>query len=210
LTQPSHPITDPAQLLRWWHRHQAQWLTCEADRIRNGLLQDLFAVRRQLELQTGENGLGTVEHLVEHLYADLDALGNRLSSPYAQESLPLAIQHALQDWPPALALKLNLPTDWPDEPTEHISLLLLGLDHLRHTLMAQASLPQSIHICLVEQVAGKQLTLDLSYDDAVPPGLLTLWEAEDWLYPVATFEVLSQGRVSYRCESNTLEWIFDW
>ena len=206
MTQLSHPITDPAQLLRWWHWHQAQWLTCEADRIRNGLLQDLFAVRRQLELQTGENGLGTVEHL----YADLDALGNRLSSPYVQESLPLAIQHALGDWPPALVLKLDLPTDWPDEPAEHISLLLLGLNHLRHALMAQASLPQSIHVCLVEQAEAKQLTLDLTYGDKVPPGLLTLWESEDWLYPVATFEVLSQGQVSYRCESNTLEWIFDW
>lgn len=206
MTQLSHPITDPAQLLRWWHRHQTRWLTCEADRIRNGLLQDLFAVRRQFELQGGENGLSTVEHL----YADLDALGNRLSSPYAQESLPLAIQHALQDWPPALALKLDLPTNWSNEPTEHISLLLLGLNHLRHTLLGQASLPQLSHICLVEQVAGKQLTLDLTYGEEVPPGLLTLWESEDWLYPVATFEVLSQGQVSCCYGPTTLEWIFVW
>ncbi|MGB5975740.1 MAG: hypothetical protein WBG38_20610, partial [Nodosilinea sp.] len=87
------PPTHPEQLLRWWHRHQTRWLTGEADTIRNGLLQDLFAIRRQIELVTDDETAGLAT--VEQLYDALEQLGNRLSSPYLEESLPLALQHAL-------------------------------------------------------------------------------------------------------------------
>ncbi|OKH43537.1 hypothetical protein NIES30_24780 [Phormidium tenue NIES-30] len=192
--------------MRWWHRHQAQWLNREADAIRNGLLQDLFAVRRQLELLPGSGGLAAVEHL----YQSLADLGNRLSSPYLHDSLPLAIQQALADWPPQVPARAELPSQWPTEPIEHTLLLLAVLNHLGQALAAQPSLPQ---VCVVSLAAGpdrKRLTVAVDYESAVPAALLDLDQAETWRAYLTTFDLFSQGQASATHGGAALRWFFDW
>ncbi|MBD2110338.1 MULTISPECIES: hypothetical protein [Cyanophyceae] len=206
MTKLVKPVIDSAWLLCWWHRHQAQWLNREADAIRNGLLQDLFAVRRQLELLPGDGSLAAVEHL----YHSLEALGNRLSSPYLHDSLPLAIQQALSDWPPQVATRAESPSQWPTEPVEHTMLLLSVLKHLGQTLAAQPSLPQSCVVSLAECSDGKRLTVSVEYEIAVPPALLDLDQSEAWRAYLTTFDLFSQGRASATHGVATLRWFFDW
>ncbi|MBD1874988.1 hypothetical protein H6F75_15985 [Nodosilinea sp. FACHB-131] len=206
MTKLVKPVIDSAWLLRWWYRHQAQWLNREADAIRNGLLQDLFAVRRQLELLPGDGGLAAVEHL----YQSLEDLGNRLSSPYLHDSLPLAIQQALANWPTQVPARAELPGQWPVEPVEHTLLLLAALNHLGQTLAARPSLPQS---CVVSLAAGpdrKRLTISIDYENAVPPALLDLDQSETWRAYLTTFDLFSQGQVSATHGPATLRWAFDW
>ena len=198
----------PEQLLRWWHQHQTQWLTGEADAIRNGLLQDLFAIRRQLELVTaGESaGLATVEQL----YGALERLGDRLSSPYLEESLPLALQHALNDWPAQLHLKVELPTRWSPEPIETVSLLISIIDHLGQTLATLSKLPQDCKVQLVDDRGTKRLTLHIRNDRDLPLSLTDLCQAEDWLNHLATFEVLTGGKAGCTCDRTAMVWQLVW
>ncbi|MBD2108785.1 hypothetical protein [Nodosilinea sp. FACHB-13] len=206
MTKLVKPVIDSAWLLRWWYRHQAQWLNREADAIRNGLLQDLFAVRRQLELLPGDGGLAAVEHL----YQSLETLGNRLSSPYLHDSLTLAIQQTLLDWPPQVATRAELPTQWPTEPVEHTMLLLSVLKHLGQALAAQPSLPQGCVVSLAEYSDGKRLTVSVNYEIAVPLALLDLNQSETWMAYLTTFGLFSHGQASSTHETATLRWIFDW
>ncbi|MEA5464068.1 hypothetical protein [Leptothoe sp. PORK10 BA2] len=202
------PLTDLEQLVHWWHRHQAEWLANEADGIRNGLLQDLFAIRRQLELTPDKehNSLA----LVEGLYHELEALGNRLSSPYLHDSLPLAIQDALQQWPADLALSLSIPPHWPREPLEYVALLQSMIEHLRQMLIALPSKPQLLTLSLAEGHAGKQLSLQIDDDTATIPSLIAYFEAADWAYHLNTFEILTGGKVSLSCTGNTILWQLTW
>lgn len=206
MTKLVKPVIGSAWLLRWWYRHQAQWLNREADTIRNGLLQDLFAVRRQLELLPGDGGLAAVEHL----YQSLEDLGNRLSSPYLHDSLPLAIQQALASWPTQVSARAELPSQWPVEPVEHTLLLLAVLNDLGQALAVQPSLPR---LCVVSLAAGpdrKRLTISIDYANAVPPALLALDQTESWMAYLTTFDLFSQGQASAAHGPTTLRWAFDW
>ncbi|MGG6238584.1 hypothetical protein ACQ4N7_08065 [Nodosilinea sp. AN01ver1] len=206
MTKLVKPVIDSAWLLRWWYRYQAHWLNREADAIRNGLLQDLFAVRRQLELMLGDGGVATVEHL----YQSLENLGNRLSSPYLHDSLPLAIQQSLLDWPLQVLVRAELPGQWPIEPVEHTMLLLSVLKYLGQTLAAQPNLPQICVVSLTDSLGRKRFTIYIGYETAVPTALLTLDTVEDWRAYLTTFDLLSQGQACSTHEATTLRWTFEW
>jgi hypothetical protein len=205
LTELFDPVTDSEQLLRWWHQHQTQWLASEADAVRNGLLQDLFAIRRRLELMANDDthALATVEHL----YNALENLGDRLSSPYLGESLPLALQHALNSWPPELDLQVSLPSRWPDEPIEYVTLVLSVVEHVRQTLVALPAWPQSCTVTLAAAQGGKQLTILLR------PTLPLRSEGcrtADWAYHLSTFEAITGGQARCTHADSTVLWQLTW
>lgn len=206
LTELFNPVTDSDQLLRWWHQHQTQWLASEADGVRNGLLQELFAVRRQLELMAGDDihSLATIERL----YDALENLGDRLSSPYGQESLPLALQHALKGWPSELTLEVRLPNRWPDEPREYVSLVLSVLEHLKQTLVALPSLPQACTIDLAEEQGSKHLAVQLNLYGL--PLAVERCRSADWAYHLSTFGAITGGRARCTHEGHTVLWQLTW
>jgi hypothetical protein len=208
LTELHNPTSQSAQLLRWWYQHQTQWLTGEADAIRNGLLQDLFAIRRQMELVNGEEcaGLATVEQL----YGALEQLGDRLSSPYLEESLPLALQHVLNDWPAKVTLKVELPTRWSPEPPETVSLLISVIDYLGQTLATLPTPTQSCMVQMADSEGAKRLTLRVSDNRDLPSSLIDLCKTEDWSNYLATFEVLTRGKASFTCDRTAVVWQLVW
>jgi len=206
LTERLDPTTDSNQLLRWWHQYQTQWLASEVDAVRNGLLQELFAVRRQLELMAGQDiqALATVERL----YEALENLGDRLSSPYAQGALPLAMQHALKGWPSELALEARLPNRWPDEPMEYVTLVLSVLEHLKQTLIALPSLPQACTVDLAEEQGRKYLTVQLNLHGL--PLAVERCRSADWAYHLSTFEAITGGQARCTHASHTVLWQLTW
>ena len=202
------PVTHSEDLLGWWYQHQTEWLLQEADAIRNGLLQDLFALRRKLELLDGDHHLCLAE--TEHLYQALEQLGDRLSSPFVHDSLPLAMQHLLMPWRKKLPVQANMPTHWPAESAEHIRIVLSVLDYLLTSLGQMTQTPGQITISLAEAAEGKHLTLQIAFAEAVPLPLLTICETKDWLYRLLTFEVLTGGTTRHQYSDQTLEWQLLW
>ena len=96
--------TNSQQALQWWIQRQIDRQHQSAERIRDGLLQDLFAIRRSLENIQDEPPSITTQHLaqvmtqLDTLHVDLEAISNHLSPPFAFDNLNLAVQHLLQQW----------------------------------------------------------------------------------------------------------------
>ncbi|MFH7243976.1 MAG: hypothetical protein ACHWZW_14125 [Spirulina sp.] len=206
MTEQWRSATDSAQLLRWWHQHQARWLVGEADAVRNGILQDLFAVRRQLEMMAGDDAQALAT--IEHLYSALENLGDRLSSPYLFESLPLALQHALKQWPADLALEVKLPSQWPKEPMERVTLVLSVVDHIQQTLAALSTQPQTGTVELAETQGHRQLTIAIHLKP-----LSQAIEGEqslDWAYHLSTFEAITGGQAHCTHTGSSVTWQLTW
>lgn len=203
-----------ADLLRWWHQYQAQLMNQTADRIRNGMLQEVFAVRRQLELACdgqSRTTFGCNQHLaaLERVQSLLENLSDRLDSPYLQDSLPLTLQHAAQPWQEKVRLTLELPTTWEPDPVEHTRLLMMLIEHLLEQLAAEVLLPSSCLIGLEQQHRTKQLTCHVDYDDLVLPAAADQLDAT--LAPfLQTFQLFTQGNYEYRVQPRSLDWVLRW
>jgi hypothetical protein len=208
LTKLRNPVSHAEQLLRWWHQHQTDWLLHEADAIRNGLLQDLFVVRRKLELLEEDPQACLAD--IDHLYEALETLGDRLSSPFVHDSLPLAMQQVLAAWQDRLPIQADLPTHWSVESAEDIRLVLSILDYLLTSLGQLPHPPRQFVVDLAESAEGKYLTLRIDFVDAVPLSLRVACEASDWTYRLSTFEVLTGGTTHYQPTANSLEWQLHW
>lgn len=212
-------------LLQWWQQQRITSLKQEADAIRNGVLQEVFAIRRLLALcstqQTAQkrDNLDCAPHAVEldleKIHTSLNQLSDRLDPPYIQESLPLAIGHAADKWKASLPLTLHLPQAWPSEPTVHAHLLLMLLNALCKTLSARST-PQTTRAALLScnvslkcASDSKNLTITLSYSDPVPAANITQLTAQ--LTPIVqTFQLLSKGDFTMRLAANNATFKLSW
>lgn len=210
-------------LVRWCYRHQAQALHTEAESIRNGILQDLFALRRKLELSCplvgGEDC--TEEPCledIEQIYTALETLSDRLSSPYLQDSLPLAIQHALRPWQTAVDLTLDLPSTWAVEPPEHITLILTLL---RYSLSALAAVSARCQISLKIEPQTRRLTLQATYAPRLTPpfsGTITATpnpsqmddQADELPHLLQAFQAISGGETAWEQHPGETRWQLCW
>ncbi|HEY9660161.1 MAG TPA: hypothetical protein V6C65_17015, partial [Allocoleopsis sp.] len=90
--------------LQWWFRRQSLKMMDQSEQIHNGVLQDLFAVRRSLELASAnENPISTTQrqtwlNQAEKIHHSLEQISDFLTPPYLAESLTLALQMKLKDW----------------------------------------------------------------------------------------------------------------
>ncbi|MBF2003244.1 MAG: hypothetical protein IGS38_21290 [Synechococcales cyanobacterium M58_A2018_015] len=89
------------QAMQWWESRRVLRLNAEVEVLRDQVLQELFTMRRCLELDSLETGEAADQqrHVwlaqVETLHQSLERLGFQLSPPYVEDSLPLAIQALL-------------------------------------------------------------------------------------------------------------------
>ena len=208
-------ISNQVELLRWWHQYQTRMLNQAADLIRNGVLQDMFAIRRRLELscQTQPNAkeFGCEHYLVElkRIYTLLENLSNRLESPYLQDSLPLALQHAVQPWQESLHLRTALPHTWEPESDEHTRLLIVLAETLLQQLATAAVAPHHCDLTLQDQISLKELTFRALYEESPSP-LFTAEIARLATPLLATFEILTQGDYTQDLQPHSLTWILHW
>lgn len=111
------------QAWQWWHQRQTAQLHQQAESIRDDLLQQTFAFRRYLESTLADNcdhaDTEQAEQWLERFqsfYRSLEQLSDRLSPPFIEDSLPLALQFMVQTWQhsyPGLTVRLDIPSDWP-------------------------------------------------------------------------------------------------
>lgn len=151
----------------------------ETDFLRNGVLQDIIAIRRRLEVScplrpTSEHP--TCEpHLADlsRLYSLLENFCDRLQSPFSPDSLPLALQHTLQPWQERLRLQTQFPATWQPEPLEQTQLLVLLMKALLPMLVETTSALQATTLSLSEANNLKTLVLTVQYAPALEPALIT-------------------------------------
>ena len=217
--------SDMADLLQWWQQQRITSLKQEADVVRNGVLQEVFAIRRRLALCSAQQTAQKRDNLdcapqaveldLEKIHTSLNQLSDRLDPPYIQESLPLAIGYAVDKWKASLPLILHLPQVWSSEPTVHAYLLLVFLNEFCKTLIAQST-PQttraallSCNISLKCASDSKNLTITLSYIDPVPAATITQLTAR--LTPIVqTFQLLSKGDFTMRLAANNATFKLIW
>lgn len=157
------------KVLQWWEERHAEVDRHRAEAIRDGLLQELFALRRQLELPAATDHPGNREDWLttaEHIYTALRQLSENLDAPFLQESLPLAIQSAverLQPHYPQLEIDLNLPPDWDYRAIQQNRVLLSGLMECLKIVIANDSLPTLLQIQLQQQGQWGELLVQAVY-----------------------------------------------
>lgn len=192
-------ISDPTELLRWWHQYQAHMLIQETDFVRNGILQEIIAIRRRLEmscpLQPPANDTVCAPHLADltRLYNLLENFCDRLQSPFIADSLPLALQHAMRPWQAALNLQSHLPAQWSTEPLEQAQLLIWLMKALLSLLVELPRSPIATTLTMSEADALKTLAFQAQYGAPLVPAVSQ--QVESALQPfLNTFRLLTQAR----------------
>ena len=145
----------------------------ETDFLRNGVLQEIIAIRRRLEATcplSHSSGVSACEPQLadlSRLYSLLENFCDRLQSPFSLDSLPLALQHTVQPWQERLQLQTQLPPTWQAEPLELTQLLVLLFKALLPVLAENSSAPPTSTLSLNEAVDCKTLNLIVKYETTI-------------------------------------------
>ena len=217
---------------QWWYDKQLKQLDCEASRIRDGLLQQSFIMRRSLELSL----LNRKEFSspifqewltkLENLHSSLKELSDRLSPPYLEESLPLAIQYVVQKWQiqqPLFQFKLQLPSNWLNKSLARNRIVLTCLEEIlqitlaglranavaEHDSISQEIQQQvSILISLDNKKEQNELRIHITYPDSI--SAIALRQYQEIKYLRQSFMLLTSGQCSYQDRQQMDEWCFRW
>lgn len=201
--------------LRWWYNRQLMQHCRDAEMIRDGLLQESFTLRRTLELHLVNPPKLTKESnhelltTFERFHHDLKELSDRLSPPFLDDSLPLAIQHLLNGWQasyPLIQIQSNLPSDWQAQTYEQSRLILAMLNELLKISLSDASTAAIIMLCLTAQENVSELTIEIqSLNQAI------VWfNWQDLRYLKQAFCCLMPGQCSIRQTNELIRCHFRW
>ncbi|HBE17440.1 MAG TPA: hypothetical protein DEG17_12685 [Cyanobacteria bacterium UBA11149] len=205
------------QALQWLYRRQSIQLDCEADQIRNGLLQESLAMRRTLELsledskeishRLGQNLLDKIEEF----HDSLDRLVDRLVPPYSEDSLPLAIQYIVESWRERMSqvkIDLDLPVEWRYEPPERCRIVLMALNELLRIISSEYLAEFSIHIRLKikDNLAELMVKIPGSNGDI----LMSDSRLQDWEYLSESFQFIASGESLHEYQDSGEVWYFRW
>ena len=203
--------------LYWWNQRRSRQLQQKAEGIREGLLQELFCCRRSLELQLLDYPETSIQSLqscltkIEELHRAIEQLSYDLSPPYVDESLPLAVQHLLEQWRKHISkfnFEIELPSFWKDEPDRN-QVILTTLDELLQLTLMENRLEKPIYVSLqADQNIGK-LTVHITYSD--PSALMASSRAtKHFKYLSRSFQLLAFGQCRSRKQGLTMTWSFRW
>lgn len=206
------------QAWRWWETRQIVRAQHQAEQIREGALQELFALRRSLELAASANPpleYQTLDYqnwlnLVEKLHQRLEHLSYTLAFPYSEENLPLAIQYYLRDWQishPSHLVQLDLSAAGTTKTSEHNSMIIKVLDELLQLVLPSS--PASIQITLrVRNPASNELKIQILYETEAT--VAQLCQSSELQSLERSFEVLTLGHCSRQRAGIAICWCFDW
>lgn len=203
--------------LKWWYYRQSLRFSQEAETARNGLLQESFALQRNLELWSvdAESSPKNINQYylnnIKTLYHSVNELINHLSPPYIDDSLPLAIQYLLSTWKTRTAevnFVVQLPKDWRQESEVCSRVVLLALDELLQIFLFQYAIPQQIAVSLKSEGDLGKLIVEMSYQDTIPENFFG--KRQELIYLSRAFRFLVSGKCSYFQNEKTVIWKFSW
>jgi hypothetical protein len=201
--------------LQWWFQRQSAQLLSESEQIHNGVLQEVFALRRDLErsLSAG-TGASTSQsqawlQQTEQLHQSLQQLSETLTPPFLSESLPLAMQWMLQPLQASeLNLQIDLPSNWQHDSAEQNRMILMLLDELLTRALADAAIDALHQIRLLAAKQYGELTVRVTYPDRQT--MTALRETKELKYLYCCFQSLTPGRCLCQTENTTVMWRFRW
>lgn len=203
--------------LQWWYERQSIEMSEEAEASKNGLLQELFFLRRSIELldenlsSNSSQFKGKYLNSTEKLYDSVTELINHLSPAYVDDSLPLAIQYLLSAWKTKVTgvqWVMELPSDWSNESPMYSRVLLSVLDRLFRIILSQQQIPQEIRVCLVKQGDVNEVTVEMSYQDTLV--VKNIRQMKELNYINRVFYLLISGKFYYHQKKSILTCRFHW
>lgn len=204
------------QALQWWSRRQSMYLFHESQKIRDGLLQESFTIRRSLECSLEDNTALSAHrskdwlNQVEKFHYSLEQLSDRLFPAYIEEGLPLAIQFIIETWQkahPQFKFELDLPIYWRQEPSDRSLIIVRVLDELLKITLSEMT-EISIFISLKLQSDVGELIVQTFYPDQST--LISSCAVKDLEYLSQSFQFLTSGQCFYRTKDFSLSWYCRW
>lgn len=204
------------QALRWWSAREAIEQAAQSNKIQNGLIQDLFALRLNLQFSLSQpiekQRLQQQAWLVElgKMYSHLNNLSIMLSPPYLAENLPLAIRSRLQQWlasHPSHQLTLDLPHIWQQDSLERNYIILSSLETLLKLAVPSSLSNAELEISLTDR-SRIELVVKIIYPTGIKSRSITC--IRELKYLRSCFCCLAPGRCHYQHQSNEAIWQFQW
>jgi hypothetical protein len=214
--------------MRWWFERRTAHLEVQSERIHNGVMQELFVLRRDLEAalepgQTIETDPNQTDQAklwaIEKIHHQLEQISDELSPPYIADSLPLAIQSHLQDWQRlhAADLEIELPTIWEQEATAQNQIILLVLNELLQVVMPIS--PVKLPCCVRLSTQNKtnsveypkpfgELLVKVTYPNAAV--ISSILHTKELRYLRRVMRGLARGRLFHCRHELTVTWYCHW
>lgn len=189
------------QALQWWSGRQSLKIFLEAEKIRDGLLQESFTIRRSLELlpegnlELSANKTQELLKKIDNFHQSLAQLSDRLFPVYVQDNLPLAIQYLLEPWFTShsqIYFHLDMPKSWRHESVDRSLIILRTLEELLKISLPDVLTHISIYICLQQQANICKLVLQITYPDIST--LVFYNNLPEREYICKTFKFLTSGK----------------
>lgn len=205
------------EALQWWSCRESIKLFQEAEKIRDGLLQESFAIRRSLEmlsvdnLELSFNKTQDCLKQIDQFHQSLVQLSDRLFPAYLQDSLPLAIHCLLEPWRtshPHLYFNIDMPAYWRQEPVGCSLTVVRALEELLRITLPEVLTPMSIDISLEEQQNIGTLIVRMTYPDIFT--LISYSSLPELKFLCKTFKMLTSGKCFYRIKNLSIVWYFCW
>ena len=179
------------QAWHWWHNQQQQQQHIQAEIVRDGLLQEAFALRRYLE-KSDHSTDETAPYLEQfnQFYRSLENLSNELSPPFVDDSLPLALQFLLKHHGQSeTSLDLEPDTDWSSDSSDGNRTLISVVAELLPLLLQSTQAPLKVHLRRTGDLNNLQLTRNILDQQAT----LSLSNAAEIQYLKEIFHSLMSG-----------------
>jgi hypothetical protein len=216
IQMPTSPL-EIYETMRWWHQRQALQFNAQATEIRDDLLQELFAVRRGLEVWSKSNNNASSHYhhdwlqKIERLHQDLEEISNHLSPPYLEESLPLAIQYAVDSWRThyrQLEFVLDSPVRQSGESLACNRIILMTLHEFLQLILLNLPEVDFLRIRLSLQETGNRLAIEIPCTSQST--LASFLASDDLKYLSQAFELLTLGECLYQQRELGMTWYFLW
>ncbi|MEN9517438.1 MAG: hypothetical protein RLZZ381_26 [Cyanobacteriota bacterium] len=203
--------------LQWWYNQQSRQLTKEAAQIRDCLLQESCAMRRSLELYRVKHdnlSLNSNHNWIErfeifHTY--LQELSDRLSPPYLEEGLPLAIKYLEQKWQiaqPDYEFQLQFTPQWQQQLPDCDRLILTTIDELLKLEVANCVKKAFILINLQQNEQDNQLKIVISHFKS--DSVISSAKSRNLEYLSQSFRVLTSGTWITRTQKAKTTYCLKW
>jgi hypothetical protein len=201
---------------QWWQGCWFRDAAHQEEMIRDGVLQDIFSLKRGLELSSLTGLAPPLSEIavwidqLELLYRTFDRLGDRLHPPYLEDSLDLALQHMIERWIdkyPGITLSIQHPRRLDPSMSGFNRILLFSVEQLL-LLFLQVQDMMTVRVLLTKKdtLSILRLSLDLTQQNLANLDS-TLQEIE---YLQLVFPVLVNGHLIHSSSSTLLSCEFSW
>jgi hypothetical protein len=201
---------------QWWQDCWFRDAAHQEETIRDGALQEIFSLRRGLELSslTGlpppSSEISVWIDQLELLYRTFDRLGDRLHPPYLEDSLDLALQHMMGPWIdkyPGITLSVQHPRCLDSSMAGFNRILLFAVEQLL-LLFHQVQDMMTVRVLLTEKDTLPILRLSLELTQQNLDDLDAVAQEIEYLQLV--FSVLVDGHLIHSASPTLLSCEFSW